>query len=133
MIIAIDFDGTIVTHEYPRIGKLAPLAKEVINELAAAGHKMFLWTMRDNEKLEEALAFLEDEGIPIKTGNRSPAQFSASPKQYAHIYIDDTAVGVPLQRVGDAYTTNWPALAYIFMQSGVISKEAYERITKASE
>lgn len=133
MIIAIDFDGTIVTHEYPNIGTLAPMAKEVINELVAAGHKLFLWSMRSGEKLDEALAFLEDEGIPIKTGNRSPAQFSTSPKQYAHIYIDDTAVGIPLQRVGDAYTANWPALAYIFMQSGVISKEAYERITKSNE
>ena len=51
-IIAIDFDGTIVTHDYPRVGQPVPYAKEVINMLAANGHKCFLWTMRDRNTLE---------------------------------------------------------------------------------
>lgn len=133
MIIAIDFDGTIVTHEYPNIGTLAPMAKEVINELVAAGHKLFLWSMRSGEKLDEALAFLEDEGINIKVGNHSPAQFSESPKQYAQLYIDDAAIGTPMIKFNGSWVVNWSALAYMFMMDGIISKEVYQRITKADE
>ena len=133
MIIAIDFDGTIVTHEYPNIGTLAPMAKEVINELVAAGHKLFLWSMRSGEKLDEALIFLEDEGINIKVGNRSPAQFSESPKQYAQLYIDDAAVGMPMIKFNSSWVVNWSTLAYIFMMNGIISEAAYQRITKVDE
>lgn len=133
MIIAIDFDGTIVTHEYPNIGTLAPMAKEVINELVAAGHKLFLWSMRSGEKLDEALIFLEDEGINIKVGNRSPAQFSESPKQYAQLYIDDAAIGTPMIKFNGSWVVNWSAIAYMFMMDGIISKEVYQRITKADE
>lgn len=132
LIIAIDFDGTIVTHEYPRIGKLAPYAKEVINELAAAGHELFLWTMREdrgrNMTLSEAAMFLEDEGINIHKFNHSPAQFSTSPKQYAHIYIDDAAIGVPTINTGDGRIVNWATMAYLLTQRGVLTKEAYSRI-----
>ena len=133
MIIAIDFDGTIVTHEYPNIGTLAPMAKEVINELVAAGHKLFLWSMRSGEKLDEALIFLEDEGINIKVGNRSPAQFSESPKQYAQLYIDDAAVGTPMIKFNDSWVVDWSVLAYMFMVDGIISKEVYRHITKSDE
>lgn len=94
-IIAIDFDGTIVTHDYPRVGKPVPYAKEVINMLAANGHKCFLWTMRDNETLEAAKKYCKDNGIMLCNYNQSPAQFSNSPKQYAVIYIDDAALGCP--------------------------------------
>ena len=47
MIIAIDFDGTCVTHEFPKIGKdigAIPVLKELTNK----GHKLILFTMRSN-------------------------------------------------------------------------------------
>ena len=132
LIIAIDFDGTIVTHEYPQIGKLAPYAKEVINELAAAGHKLFLWTMRDDRgkdmMLSEAMMFLEDEGINIHKFNHSPAQFSTSPKQFAHIYIDDATLGIPTIDTGEGRVVNWAAIAYLLTRAGALSKDAYTRI-----
>ena len=94
-IIAIDFDGTIVTHQYPHIGRELPGAINTIKTLQANGFKVFLYTMRDGEQLEEALEFLESRGIELP-GNASPAQFSTSPKQYATLYIDDAAIGTPL-------------------------------------
>jgi hypothetical protein len=94
-IIAIDFDGTIVTHDYPRVGLPVPYAKEVINMLAANGHKCFLWTMRDNKTLEDAKKYCKDNDIKLQCYNQSPDQFSNSPKQYATIYIDDAALGCP--------------------------------------
>ena len=56
MIIAIDFDGTCVTHEYPKIGKDIG-AVDTLRALVAKGHKLILWTMRD--KKEKTKRFLE--------------------------------------------------------------------------
>jgi hydroxymethylpyrimidine pyrophosphatase-like HAD family hydrolase len=110
MIIAIDFDGTIVKHEYPDIGELVPLAKEVINTLIYNGHKCFLYTMRSDKTLIEAKNFCINNGIKLCGWNESPSQFSLSPKQYANIYIDDAALGCPLKMdraVSNRPYVNW--------------------------
>ena len=97
MIIAIDFDGTCVTHEYPYVGKEIG-AVPVLQELVQKGHKLLLWTMRSNKELEEAEAWFKDHGITLWASNKNPEQtWTTSNKQYAHIYIDDTALGCPLK------------------------------------
>ena len=85
MIIAIDFDGTIVTHEYPYVGKPLPLAKEVINMLGKNRHDIFLYTMRDGSELLDAIEYCEENGLGMVGYNESPQQFSESPKQYAQL------------------------------------------------
>lgn len=58
LIIGIDFDGTVVTHEYPNVGKDIG-AVPVLRKLVERGHKLMLWTMRgtkpqnDRETLRE--------------------------------------------------------------------------------
>ena len=94
-IIAIDFDGTIVTHDYPRVGKPLPFAKEIINMLVDNGHLCFLWTMRDKDTLEDAKKYCKDNGIMLCNYNMSQTSFSDSPKQYATIYIDDAGTWLP--------------------------------------
>ena len=94
--IAIDFDGTIVTHEYPYIGRDLPYAKEVIKTLIDNGHKLFLYTMRDGDQLEDAIKYCEFNNLNFIGYNKSPQQFSTSPKQYASVYIDDAALGCPV-------------------------------------
>ena len=44
MIIAVDFDGTIVEHKYPYIGEEKPFAVETLKQMAADGHHLILWT-----------------------------------------------------------------------------------------
>lgn len=95
-IIGIDFDGTIVTHEYPYVGKPLPFANEVIKMLNENGHRCFLYTMRDGSELLDAIEYCEENGLGMVGYNESPDQFSESPKQYAQLYIDDAAVGCPL-------------------------------------
>ena len=56
MIIAVDFDGTIVEHSYPSIGKEMPFATETLKMLANDGHRLILWTVRKGELLEEAIS-----------------------------------------------------------------------------
>lgn len=102
-IIAVDFDGTCVTHEYPKVGRDVG-AVPVLKELLEAGHKLILWTMRSSDRadgsdpLKDALQWFEERQIPLWGINSNPDQhtWTASPKAYANIYIDDAALGVPL-------------------------------------
>ena len=127
MIIAIDFDGTIVKHEYPEIGELVPLAKEVINTLIYNGHKCFLYTMRSDKTLIEAKNFCISNGIKLCGWNESPEQFSLSPKQYANIYIDDAALGCPLRSDKDGRVfVDWLRVAEHLKVIRAITENQYE-------
>lgn len=131
--IAVDFDGTIVVHEYPRIGELIPGAKATINTLASNGHKVFLWTMRSWNKqhptvLQEAAMFCEDAGIYLAGINQSPQQFSSSKKQYASIYIDDAAAGCPLCDWKGNPVCDWNRIAKILADREYITKEQLTEI-----
>jgi hydroxymethylpyrimidine pyrophosphatase-like HAD family hydrolase len=97
MIIAVDFDGTCVTHKYPEIGEEIG-AVEVLKKLSEQGHKLILWTMRSEQALEEAAAWFHRNEIPLFGINQNPEQvtWTRSPKVYAHMYIDDAAFGAPL-------------------------------------
>ena len=55
MTIAVDFDGTIVTHEYPKIGEELPFATETLKMLIKEHHKLILWTVREGALLDEAV------------------------------------------------------------------------------
>ena len=63
MIIAVDFDGTIVEHKYPAIGRELPFAIETLRKLQSDRHKLILWTVREGVLLEEALAFCRERGL----------------------------------------------------------------------
>ena len=97
-IFAIDFDGTCVEHDYPRVGADVPGAVDTLLALVDQGHELILWTMRSGDVLEEALAWFEARGIPIRGANVNPDQrsWTDSPKVYAQVYIDDAALGCPL-------------------------------------
>lgn len=96
-IVAVDFDGTCVTHEYPDIGADIG-AQRVLERLVAEGHQIILWTMRSGDKLEEAVDWFHRNRIPLFGIQRNPTQdtWTDSPKAYAHLYIDDAALGCPL-------------------------------------
>jgi hypothetical protein len=98
MIIAIDFDGTIVEHKYPAIGELLPHAKEVINYLYNKEHCIIIWTCRYLRKdLMAIIRFLRHNGIKYcAINNNSPCVklgFYPWPKIYADVYIDDRNLG----------------------------------------
>lgn len=96
-IIAVDFDGTCVTHDFPRIGRDIG-AVPVLKELVAAGAKLILFTMRSGTFLSDAIDWFSSNGIELYAANENPQQreWTASPKVYAHIYVDDAAFGAPL-------------------------------------
>ena len=47
MIIAVDFDGTIVEHKYPEIGRELPFAIETLKKLQQERHRLILWSVRE--------------------------------------------------------------------------------------
>lgn len=99
MIIAVDFDGTVVTHDYPAVGQSNPGAATVLTALVERGDQLILYTMRSGAPLEDAVKWFEANGIPLWGVNANPDQhkWTQSPKVYAQLYIDDAALGVPLR------------------------------------
>jgi len=100
MIIAVDFDGTIVKHKYPAIGKEIPYAIETLKLLQEKGHKLILWTYRYGKELEKAVNFCEKRGLIFHAINNNfeEEEFDStySRKIYADIYIDDrNLMGIP--------------------------------------
>nr|WP_321222127.1 hydrolase [uncultured Psychroserpens sp.] len=97
LVIAIDFDGTIVEDAYPKIGKPRIFAFETMKRLQQDGHRIILWTYRSGSKLDEAVAFCKDNDITFYAVNQSfPEEKydnSVSRKIYADIYIDDRNIG----------------------------------------
>lgn len=99
MIIAVDFDGTIVEHRYPAIGKERPFAIETLKKLNQDGHRLILWTVREGRLLEEAVAFCRERGVEFYAVNRDyPEEEKAHNKHYsrklkADVWIDDRNVG----------------------------------------
>ncbi len=97
MIIAVDFDGTCVTHEYPLVGKEIG-APRVLKRLVEEDHRLLLFTMRCDSHLKEAVQWFANNNIELYGVNENPSQkeWTTSPKCYANLYIDDAALGIPL-------------------------------------
>ena len=99
MIIAVDFDGTIVEHRYPAIGKERPFATDTLKKLIKDGHRLILWTVREGRLLDEAVEFCRERGVEFYAVNRDyPEEEKEHNKHYsrklkADVWIDDRNVG----------------------------------------
>lgn len=97
LVIAIDFDGTIVEHRYPFIGRIRPFAFETMETFQIKGHRLILWSHRAGQKLEEAVTFCRNHGIEFYAVNKNyPEEVwdeYDSRKILADIYIDDRNLG----------------------------------------
>ncbi len=99
MTIAVDFDGTIVEHKYPAIGREIPFAIETLKKLRDEHHKLILWTVREGRLLDEALAFCRERGLEFYAVNRDyPEEEKERNNHYsrklkADIFIDDRNLG----------------------------------------
>lgn len=95
--IAVDFDGTIVEHEYPGIGKEKLFAFQTLKEFEKLGVRLILWTFRTGEELDEAVEYCRKNGIEFYAVNKNyPEEVfdeTVSRKIDADIYIDDKNIG----------------------------------------
>ena len=111
-IICIDFDGTCVTHEFPDVGKDIG-AVPVLKKLVKAGHQLILYTMRSEKNtLDDAIHWFANNDIPLYGINENPEQksWTLSPKPFAHLYIDDSALGAPLKYDYPGFILNRPSI-----------------------
>lgn len=97
MVIAVDFDGTIVEHAYPKIGKPIPFAIDVLKKLQQEeNHILLLWSVREGELLQEAVDYCEKQGLQFYAANKNyPDEelAGAARKLNADLYIDDRNLG----------------------------------------
>lgn len=120
--IAIDFDGTCVTHDYPRVGKDIG-AVPVLKKLVQSGHKLILYTMRSGKELEDAQNWFTENEISLYGVQFNPTQknWTTSNKCYAQLYIDDAAYGCPLKfdsNISDRFYVDWEYVDRNFTDTG---------------
>lgn len=122
-IIAVDFDGTVVTHAYPHLGSDIG-AVPVLRELVDNGCRLILYTMRSGKLLDDAVAWFARNGIPLYAVNENPAQkeWTASPKVFADLYIDDSALGCPIKFEDGIKRpfVNWPKVRQRLVDEGFL-------------
>lgn len=105
MIIALDFDGTIVQHKYPEIGSEIPFATATIRKLIEEKHRIILWTVRRGKLLQDAVDWCNERGIEFYAVNKSYPEEEISEgycKVNADLFIDDRNLG-GLPNWGDIY------------------------------
>lgn len=134
LIVAVDFDGTCVTHEYPRIGRSIG-AEPVLRRLILEGARLILWTIRGGEELEDAVQWFADAEIELWGINQNPEQatWSNSSKVYAKLYIDDAALGAPLKAglQSERPFIDWPRVQeMIWPAESPVAKEPEIKFTR---
>jgi len=97
MIIAVDFDGTIVENKYPEIGKEKQFAIQTLCTLQKQGNRIILFTSREGELLDAAVAFCHERGLDFFAVNANQPPDAMFPqhtaKVIADVYIDDRNLG----------------------------------------
>lgn len=99
MVIAVDFDGTIVEHRYPEIGPEVPFAIDTLKMLIKDRHRVILWTVREGELLDEAVNWCRERGVEFYAVNRDYPEELAENNQHfsrkikADYFIDDRNLG----------------------------------------
>jgi hypothetical protein len=139
--INIDFDGTCVTHDFPKVGKSIG-AEKVLKRLVENGHQLILFTMRSDRLeskpvidptiqnvtgkfLTEAVNWFKENNIPLYGVQKNPTQhnWTTSPKSYAELMIDDSALGCPLKfdlSISQRPFVDWGIVEIILEQDGFL-------------
>jgi len=129
MVIAIDFDGTIVENKFPDIGEPLLFAFETLREMQKKNYRLILWTCRHGKQLEDAVEFCASQGVQFYAINRNyPEQTdedtAIAPKIFADLYIDDRSIGG---------FPGWSQVWQMISNEPLLSKkDQYRRIKKSN-
>lgn len=99
MVIAVDFDGTIVEHRYPEIGRERPFATQTLRMLMEDQHQLILWSVREGELLDEAVEWCRQRGVEFYAVNKDYPEEEKDNNQHfsrklkADYFIDDRNIG----------------------------------------
>lgn len=97
MIIAVDFDGTIVEHKY-RNRQGTTLCHRNAEKLQQERHRLILWSVREGKLLQEAVDFCRERGLEFYAVNSNYAEETLESDHYsrklkADLFIDDRNLG----------------------------------------
>lgn len=131
MTIAVDFDGTLVEHRYPEIGKEFPFAFAALRKLMKDGHTLVLWTVREGRLLDEAVEFCKSKGVEFAAVNGfypddSLAVDLSSRKLKVSLFIDDRNLGGLPCLDRKPGVPDWAAI-YDMISTGMSADEFYRR------
>ena len=99
MVIAVDFDGTIVENMYPKIGNEIPFATDTLKMLIKDKNEVILWSVREGDLLDEAVKWCKDRGVEFYAINKDFPEEDVSKNKHfsrkikADIFIDDRNLG----------------------------------------
>ena len=98
MTIAVDFDGTIVEHIYPEIGREIPFATDTLKMLIKDGHRLILWSVREGTLLDEAIEWCRQRGVEFYAVNKDYPEETQNHDHYSRklkvdLFIDDRNIG----------------------------------------
>ena len=98
MTIAVDFDGTIVEHRYPEIGREIPFATDTLKMLIKEGHRLILWSVREGKLLDEAVEWCRERGVEFYAVNKDYPEEGREDRNYSRklkveMFIDDRNIG----------------------------------------
>ncbi len=98
MIIAVDFDGTLHTGEWPSIGEPMPWAVDTMRRLKADGHYLIIWSCREGREQTAMINWLLAHGFPFDRINDhhpdSIAKYGGDARKvFSDLYIDDKQLG----------------------------------------
>ena len=112
MILAIDFDGTLIENGYwPEIGPMIPGAYTALQKLHKAGHKIIINSCRAGMAEREMKLWLVANNIPFDAVNENlPERLEEygedCRKISADVYIDDKGFGCRI---------DWPAICSVIL------------------
>lgn len=90
-VLAVDLDGTLLKDDHPALGKPIPDVVAVLHAVRAAGWKIVVWTVRNEDA--QIKKHLEDAGVPFDYINENPyGPTDGSRKIYADVYLDNHAI-----------------------------------------
>lgn len=125
MVVIVDFDGTVVTHDYPRVGKDIN-AVPVLKKLIENKHQLILFTMRGGKELDDAVKWFAKNEIPLFGVQTNPTQheWTDSPKAYGQLIIDDAALGCPLMvtNLSTRPYVNWEIVEQYLINNKIIKQ-----------
>lgn len=93
-IYAVDFDGTLCRNKWPEIGEPNDILLGFLKEAREQGSKVVLWTMREGDMQEQAVAWCRNHGLEFDAVNDNTAEmkefYGNNPRKvFANVYIDD--------------------------------------------
>ena len=128
MKIYLDFDGTVVEHAYPRIGRCNFGCLEVIRKLQDAGLEIILNTYRSELgiiALQESIEYLTSNGIEkfnVLPNKKHPTRWDWQLMEMTgEIYIDDIATDMPLKNavMTSGKMVDWGFIDLEFIEHGI--------------